>query len=77
MAEERKGYKAKEAEPEYNRFHSNAEDVTFYDAEPLTDEERKEAAEMWDAVVVSATPGKRVPYPDTGKVEEQVNDIKN
>lgn len=52
MTEERKGYRYKEVYPEYSKFHSNAEDVTFYDAEPLTEADHKKAAEMWDRMVI-------------------------
>jgi hypothetical protein len=61
MADERKGYKYKEEHPVYNKFYSNAEDVTFYDAEPLTEEDHKKAAEMWDRLVISASPAQQVP----------------
>lgn len=64
MAEERKGYRYKEEHPEYGKFHSNAEDAIFYDAEPLTNADRAKAAEMWDRLVISASPGKRISYPD-------------
>ena len=65
MAEERKGYKYKEEHPIYNRFHSNAEDGTFYYAPPLTEEDHKKAAEMWDKLALSATPAKKVPAKKT------------
>ena len=60
MAEARKGYKYKEEYPEHGKFHSNAEDVTFYDAEPLTEADHKKAAEMWDRLTSVATPPKEL-----------------
>jgi hypothetical protein len=56
-----KGYKYKEENPESGKFHSNAEDGTFYYAEPLTDEDHKKAAEMWDRLTSGATLAKKIP----------------
>jgi hypothetical protein len=64
---ERKGYRYKEEHPEKGKFHSNAEDVIFYDAEPLTEEQLKKAARMWDSLAIKASPGKKIPDPSEDK----------
>jgi hypothetical protein len=61
MAEARKGYKYKEENPEHGKFHSNAEDGTFYDAEPLTERTTKRPPKMWDRLTSAATKAKKIP----------------
>jgi hypothetical protein len=67
MAEARKEYRFKEEYPEKGKFHSNAEDAVFYEAEPLTEEQQKKAARMWDTLAVKSSQGKKIPAPGENK----------
>jgi hypothetical protein len=60
MPEPKKFY-YKEAQPEKGKFHSNAEDGYFMQAEPLTDADRAKAAAMWDKMVISSEPAEQDP----------------
>ena len=61
------GNRAKEDEPIYNKFHSNAEDVVFSRAPPLTDAQKRKAAAMWDALAIESSPPERVPTGENDK----------
>ena len=66
--EEGKVGKYREEHPVYNKFYSNAEDVVFSKAPPLTEADKKKAALVWDALAQKGTSqGKKVPGPDEYK----------
>jgi hypothetical protein len=47
-----------------SRFWSPAEGLKFFDAGPITEEERKEAAELWDSIAQPGTSkGQETPNP--------------
>lgn len=54
----RKYYTSKEEDEDQalvNRFWVGADGVKFYEADPITEEERKEAVEIWDAMSLPGT----------------------
>lgn len=40
---------------EKNRFRVGADGIKFYKADPITEEERREAEEIWDAMSLPKT----------------------
>ena len=65
MAEQAKKiyyYTEKSKPPEKNqKFWASADDIKFMDADPLTEEEKQEAAQIWDQLTQGkASPGKKV-----------------
>jgi hypothetical protein len=60
---EQKGYRYKEkSENPHSRFWSAADDVIFYDSDPLTELEKLEASGLWDKLTGGkASPGRKVP----------------
>jgi hypothetical protein len=71
--DKRKGYTGKEEHPVlHNKFYSNADGYVFYDAEPLTEAEKKLVAVIWDSLAQKGSkPGIRVPKPDTTLTEKE------
>jgi hypothetical protein len=73
MPENKKEYRYKEVSEDMsskNRFWVGADDEIFMKADPLTDEERAEAAAIWDAMTGGkAAPGKVVPNRDTSHLK--------
>ncbi len=64
MAEQAKEiyyYTEKSKPPSKNsKFWASADDVKFMDADPLTEEEKQEAAQIWDQLTLGkASPGKK------------------